>query len=252
MGPLILLLAFGAAAALAGGASSGRPSTRPGATRRPAGRSPGPVINPRTERPWCELRAADFSVAELRNRDALIRWARCSTTTGAELAIMRVRLTSAFQSAATDRDALAFAETRDRMEAAWREAHPAPERASYAAGTTPEEAAELDRARVDDPTIPSTWNAILGALATREITDEQRATMIEIAGRADAIGFHALAAGIRRRVADVHPAEPENDRPWQEGPPPRGSAVETRRMEDGRYQWRLTGGNSGSARLAAA
>lgn len=243
MGPLILLLAFGAAAALAGGASSGRSSTRPGAARRTAGRSPGPVINPRTERPWCELRAADFSVAELRNRDALIRWARCSTTTGAELAIMRVRLTAAFNSAASDRDALAFAQSRDRMEAAWRETHPAPEAATYAAGTTPEEAAELDRARVDDPTIPSTWN---------EVTDEQRATMIEIAGRADAIGFPALGAGIRRRLADA----PENDRPWQEGRPPLGSAVETRRTEDGRYQWRLTGGtygtspNTGSARWA--
>ncbi len=124
MAGLILILgALGAAAAF--GASSGR---APSSGRRgsSASRPTTTPINPRTERPWCEMRATDWSVAELRNRDALIRWARCSTTSAAELAIMRERLTRAFHDAATDREALAFAQTRDRAEAAWRETHRAP------------------------------------------------------------------------------------------------------------------------------
>lgn len=128
MAGLILFLgALGAAAAF--GASSGRaPSSgRRGSSASSAPRTTSTPINPRTERPWCEMRAIDWTVPELRNRDALIRWARCSTTSAAELAVMRERLTRAFRDAATDREALAFAQTRDRMEAAWREAHPAPE-----------------------------------------------------------------------------------------------------------------------------
>ena len=147
-GLLLILGALGAAAAF--GASSGRaPSSgrRGSGASRPTTTTP---INPRTERPWCEMRATDWSVAELRNRDALIRWARCSTTSAAELAIMRERLTRAFHDAATDREALAFAQTRDRAEAAWRETHRAPATEAPPASEQPASEARTTEERLDD------------------------------------------------------------------------------------------------------
>lgn len=89
--------------------------------RAPRGR--GPVLNPRTERPWCEMVPADFSPEDRANEPGMTRWAECSTTTREALAAVVAQYHSDFEAAATDADALAIAQRRDRIEAAWRRAH---------------------------------------------------------------------------------------------------------------------------------
>lgn len=102
-------LAFGALS------SANRPRTQP--------RGRGPVLNPRTERPWCEMLPQDFNEADRENEPGMLRWAECTTTTREALAAVVAQYHADFEAAGTDADALAIAQRRDRIEAAWRRAH---------------------------------------------------------------------------------------------------------------------------------
>lgn len=77
----------------------------------------------------------------------------------------------------------------------------------YASGTTPEEAAELDR--INNPAVSSQWNSNLEAFNRGvPITTAQRTLALQMADGLDAQGCPALAAGVRRRVA-LLPAAPD-------------------------------------------
>lgn len=149
--PLIVLFALGAAAVAAARRSSSSqepaqppaagPGTGPGpvpAWRRardagpssasstssassapPRAPSSSPVLHPRTERPWCEMRPQDLEAEDLSDRAGLERWARCSTRTEDEIEIMAARFDRAFSDAATDGEALALAQNRDAMRRAF-------------------------------------------------------------------------------------------------------------------------------------
>lgn len=82
-----------------------------------------PPINPRTERPWCEMTVADFTPTERENEAALVRWARCADVTRADIDTMVDVLNDDFDNAESDEDAMAIANRRDAMDRAWSAAH---------------------------------------------------------------------------------------------------------------------------------
>ncbi len=90
---------------------------------RSARRDESPALNPRTQRPWCEMTVSDWTPEERTNRPAILRWARCSTTTETMIASMVSLLNDDFENAETDGEAMTIANVRDDMHRAWDEAH---------------------------------------------------------------------------------------------------------------------------------
>ena len=207
---LLGLAIVGGGAALA---SMGTGARRARGDRRRAAPVVEP-INPRTERPWCEMTVADFTPSERVNEGALLRWARCTDTVRADMDTMVDLLNDDFDNAESDQEAMRIANLRDAAFRAWTVAHDTEANARAASrqrtpaysveATTGEEEQELaSRERVYGSQTRDAWNAILRSLGTLPIRQETSDNLETLARLYDGHGETALASGLRRRYYDA-------------------------------------------------